>query len=776
MNFQRYSVCLSACAVCAVALIAGCVPAATKIVVPPSPPVIELPPVEVALEETVTEFVAPVEPKPEPEPEEPLDEFAGMSMADISALLESARAAAADSLHARADTVMRRVSYFLMRNSLDYYGQPLPVQNYVADIISVYSELMPREFAAPEEISVLIFSQHLLETLMDDSVRISPRDSVFLARLFAKREVVYDVPMVWNDRVRRALLFYLRSRNGVFDRWLHRAGYYLPVMTQMFADSGLPRDLAYLPIIESGFNPHAYSRAHAAGIWQFIPSTGRNYGLRQNYWIDERRDPIRSTTAAIAYLTKLYRDFGDWHIALASYNCGENGMARAIRRADGLRDYWQLQLPKETMNYIPLYLASLIIAKNPEVFDFAIQDSVVFNPDTVYIGSSIQLTTIAEGIGLPLDTIVRRNPHILHWATPPDMKNVLLYFPPGYGDKFREFYRGLPDEKKTRFFRYRVQSGDNLQQIARNFRVPIEAIREINGMQNNNISAGRFLIIPIPVGQSIPPSLAAHLNTTDRQQQRAVAQQRSRMPTSGSAPPRAGGAAAQQPSVTSIATAVGARQLEAAMATPNPSGRRISYKVRTGETLHSIATTFGVSVNDLMAWNYISNPRNLKAEQTLVIFQREQAAPPRQESAQRLAGTASGHTGQHLVKQGETLYGISRLVGVSVNELARINGLNPRRPQIFPGDVLVFTPPAGGAANRAAAAQSANQNVSQSAQTTAQQPSGPVVIYTVRPGDNLWRIALNFGVTVDSIRNENNLAANTVLRPGDILRITRDMR
>jgi len=719
--------------------------------------------------------MAQYEPEADPtEPETIVDESEAIDLVDIDELLTAAREACGDSLFAKADSILRRASAFLMKNS-DLFesmdlseqepdslseSQPqLLLQDYVAYIISIYTDLMPSTYSTPEEISALIFSQHILETLLD-SLKISPQDSVFLARLSNKRGVVYDVQMVWNDRVKRALLFYFRSRNGVFDRWLHRAGYYLPVMKQMFADSGLPQDLAYLPIIESGFNPHAYSRAHAAGIWQFIPSTGRAYGLRQNYWIDERRDPLKSTGAAIRYLSKLYGDFGNWHIALASYNCGEGGMGRAIRRSGNVYDYWALSLPKETMNYVPLFLGSVIIAKNPDVFDFVLQDSVVFNPDTVFINDCVEMATIANGINVPLDTLTRMNPHILHWCTPPDMQDVRLYLPKGYADAFREFYKDLPDDKKTKFYRYRVQSGDNLLQIARNFRVPVEALREINKMKTNYIGVGKYLIVPVPVSDSVPSAMLSHLNTTEKGRR------------------------------SSAASYGGGGQRGKAAPAPR-TGRKISYKVRTGETLYSISNTFGVSVRDLMSWNYLASPRSLKAEQTLVIYQKEQSSQPAAStpsaSAQKARSPEAGHTGKRLVKQGETLYGISQELGVPVAELARINGLNAKRPLLFPGDVLVYTPRAGqtggssenqnanAAASSASARATAGTAASQSVQAQASTPqaSGPAVIYTVKPGDNLWRISLNFGVTVESIRSDNNLTANSVIMPGDILRITR---
>ncbi|MDR3013217.1 MAG: transglycosylase SLT domain-containing protein [Chitinispirillales bacterium] len=525
-------------------------------------------------EESAYEYESVEEPEPEPE-------------VSIDELLQFARELSGDSLFSDADSVLRRASALIKRNSEHAEDERFPWRDHIDDVISIYADLAPSGFSLPDEIFTLIFKSDLLEMQLD-TLKLSPRDSAFFERLSRKRGVVYDVPMVWNNRVKRALLALTRTRANAFDRWLNRAGYYYPVMAQMFADAGLPQDLAYLPIIESVFNPAATSPARAAGIWQFIPSTGRSFGLRQNYWIDERRDPLKSTEAAINFLSQLYGNFGDWHIALAAYNCGGGCVGRAIRRADGLRDYWQLQLPRETMNYVPLYLASVIIAKNPDVFEFAIQDTLVFDLDTVYVHDCLEMRVIAEGIDIPLDTLKLMNPHILHGFTPPDMQNMILYLPNGYADKFREFYENLPDSAKTKFYSYVVQRGDNLQQIARNFRVKADAIRETNQMRSNDVTVGNRLIIPIPADGTLPQPMARLVNLSD---------------------------------------------------------------------------------SDLRA------TRNRRT------------TPPG-----RPLGDTAVHRGRYTVQRGDTLYGISRQIGVPVNELARINGLDARRPRIFPGDVIVYTP------------------------------------------------------------------------------------
>jgi len=367
----------------------------------------------------------------------------------------------------------------------------------------------------PEDTLSLAFIQGIIETL-SDSQNVSPGEKVFLTRLSNKRAETYDVPIVWNERVRNALqYFYQRTLTGLFNQWVHRTGYYVPVMRQMFANAGLPQDLAYLPILESDFDVHAYSKAHAAGIWQFIPSTGRKGGLRQNYWIDERRDPLKATGAAISYFSDLYTTFSNWHIALASYNYGEDRMERVIGKTDNTFDYWSLKLPKETMNYVPLFLSAIVIAKNPDAFGITMQNSMVFDPDTVSISDCVEMAVIADGIKVPLDTLAFINPHILNGRTPPDMENVRLYLPKGYTAAFQEFYKNLPDDKKTKFYRYKIQNGENLLQIAKNFNVPAQYLREINNMKSDKVSGGEHLLIAVPVGYTVPSSLLAHINISE---------------------------------------------------------------------------------------------------------------------------------------------------------------------------------------------------------------------------------------------------------------------
>lgn len=580
----------------------------------------------------------------------------------VNELLRLAQEACDNNAYIAADSILRKAAFLMRSSELPDKNEQLQLQEYAATIISMYTKLFPPGFHVPDEISSMIFSHNLLQSLLTKSSKVSPQDSAYFVRLSKKRDVSYDFPVVWNDRVKNTFFFFLKRRNILFDRWFYHVDYYIPVMKQMFIDAGLPSDLAYLPILESHFDPHAYSSANAAGIWQFISTTGRKYGLRQNYWIDERRDPIKATEAAINYLDKLYADFKNWHTALAAYNCGEKRMEQAIIASGGVKNFWELSLPAQSMEYVPFFISTLIIVKNHEVFEFGFPkiDSI-FDPDTVFVNDCVEMKTIAEGIGIPLDVLTAMNPHILHGSTPPDMKDVRIYLPKGYAGKFKEFYANLPDAKKTKFYHYTVKSDENLTKLASIFNVHIDTLRKINDIKAKSTTVGDYVIVPIPVNGTVPSYLASHLNVSEWESpgQHIDWEQKHSKLLQG-----------QNDGVV------------------RRTGNKITHKVRTGETLQSISNDFNVAVEDLLAYNHLMNPHSLKSEHTLVIYLPDS-------SVQTVQDTMSNakYPGKRVVKPGETFYGISMELGIPLNELAKMNGLSAMYPQVFPGYVLRYAPP-----------------------------------------------------------------------------------
>jgi len=254
------------------------------------------------------------------------------------------------------------------------------------------------------------------------------------------QKIKFDMPVDVNRQVKAYLIYFSTERKEIIRRYLARSTRYLPMIHEIFHEHGLPEDLAYLAMVESGFNPHAYSHAHACGMWQFIRGTGVRYGLAINNYVDERRDPEKSTVAAAKYLTDLYKRFGSWYLAAASYNCGEGRVQREID-AGTHKNFWELsaneRLPTETKNYVPQMIAAMIIAKNPEKFGFR---NVPYLPplkyDTVKVNEPTSLKAAALASGASVEEIQMLNPELRKGVTPPDAPVYALRIPKNAADKF----------------------------------------------------------------------------------------------------------------------------------------------------------------------------------------------------------------------------------------------------------------------------------------------------------------------------------------------------
>lgn len=314
-----------------------------------------------------------------------------------------------------------------------------------------------------------------------------------------------DIPLALNGKVEYFLHYFQTSARGAFARWLSRSERYIPMMKQVLKREGLPEDLVYLAMIESGFTPHAISVASAVGPWQFMSGTGKRYALRIDQWIDERRDPLKSTVAAAMYLKELYELFNkDWYLAAAGYNAGENKILRAIDMYNS-RDFWQLSkgsyLKRETKDYVPKLLAAAIIAKDPARFGFA---DVAYLPpiefDTVVIPSRTDLDLVARICGITYGTIRDLNPELRRWCTPPDYTDYELKIPKGKKALFEAEYANIPEEKRyterVQYARYRARKKDTLTSVARRFGTTPEVIADLNHLGSGKKLRGRVLIVP----------------------------------------------------------------------------------------------------------------------------------------------------------------------------------------------------------------------------------------------------------------------------------------
>ncbi|HXG89131.1 MAG TPA: transglycosylase SLT domain-containing protein [Vicinamibacterales bacterium] len=343
-------------------------------------------------------------------------------------------------------------------------------------------------------------------------------------------ETEHDIPIPLNDRVLRYVELFQGRLRDYLTAGLSRGAQYLPMIQDVFRAEGLPLDLAYVPLIESAFKPTALSRAKAKGVWQFMPPTGREYGLKQDWYIDERSDPAKATIAAAKYFKSLYRMFDDWHLAMASYNGGPGRMQRAINKS-GLDDFWSLTetsdyLPRETRDYVPMILAAVIIAKNPVKYGFDIIPTEAPATASVSVPAAVDLRRVAEWAGVAADDIQKLNPELRRWTTPIRGQSYDLKIPAASADRVRDELHEANTRELNALQWHVVKRGETLATIARKLRVNRTDLAEANYLRMaSKVTSGQRLLIPrMPSaallargGTAIPAGAVADDTTADTQ-------------------------------------------------------------------------------------------------------------------------------------------------------------------------------------------------------------------------------------------------------------------
>lgn len=394
------------------------------------------------------------------------------------------------------------------------------------------------------------------------------------------------------------------------DTGMSRSGLYLPMIRSKLLDAGLPQDLAYLPLIESAFSTTAYSRARALGMWQFISSTGRHYGLSVGSLVDERRDPELSTDAAVAYLADLYGEFGDWNLALAAYNSGAGNVRRAIRRS-GSRDFWTLRryLPRETRNYVPAYIASVIVAKQPEKHGFTAPRESDWNFDEITVDDALDLEFLAGKVDLELATLRELNPAIRRDLTPAAGRTTIR-LPVGYGTKAETILASTPKSEWAPRMMHTVRRGESLYSIAQRYGSSVSAVRQANAIRGNLIHPGQTLVVPRFGNVSRPAVQRIADGGTYVVQRNDTLWDISRSFGTGVDELCAANGLSRGATIRpgqKLAIPGGGRQT-AAPQTTKPANAT-TYKVRWGDTLYDIARRFGVSVSSLRRANGLTSSR-----------------------------------------------------------------------------------------------------------------------------------------------------------------------
>ena len=320
----------------------------------------------------------------------------------------------------------------------------------------------------------------------------------------------YNVPIVMDSSVQSHMRYFNTAIHDRFEQWLLRLGRYRPLVDTIFAEFHLPSDLVFLSLVESGFNPYAYSRAKATGPWQFMKGTAKVYGLRVDSYVDERRDPIKSTVAAARYLRDLYDLFGTWPLAMAAYNAGEGKVMRALQKAqaESFSDISKTRLiRRETKEYVPRFMAATIIAKNPDRFGFAQEAGPPHTFEEVAVNRPLHFHAIATVTGVPYEELRLLNPELRRDATPPGEDLYLLKVPVGTKSKVEQILDRVPTYKfpplparaqlasTSSSQWYKVRVGDTLEKLSKRFHVPLKTIKSRNNLSSPTIRPGDFLII-----------------------------------------------------------------------------------------------------------------------------------------------------------------------------------------------------------------------------------------------------------------------------------------
>ncbi len=529
-------------------------------------------------------------------------------------------------------------------------------------LVELYPSLGEEEDAPPSPELELEIQEE--EAFLSEAVPASVR--LDLAALRAK----YDIPIEVTPTVEQFLVYFQTRGRKWYEKWMARSTRYLPMMRQVFRENGLPEDLVYLAMIESGFSMKAWSRAKASGPWQFMKATGSRYGLHDDWWIDERRDPEQATRAAAAHLKDLYDEFGDWYLAAAAYNAGAGKINKAIAKY-GTRNYWELckagrYLKPETKHYVPKLIAAAILAKHPEQFGFnGIDYLEPLEYEEVTVPDATDLRVVSECAGADYDSVLELNPSLKRFCTPPGRASFAVRVPKGTSAAFADAYARLPPEKRLTFRRHVVRSGETLSAIARRYGTSSDAVLRMNGMVNaRRLRAGRELVIPIPEGHIA--LLAAAAPEPEPESKRPAPPAR-RVTAAG----RVASDAASLPGAASIA----GREL-------------VRLTLAPGDTLWAISNRYGVTVDDVKRWNGIRNHRSVQAGATLNVYVPRKEPVPAAGPKPIAAGDGTGVL-SYRVKKGDTVWDIAREHNVDPLALLKSNNLS-RRSKIRPGDVLVI--------------------------------------------------------------------------------------
>ena len=521
----------------------------------------------------------------------------------------------------------------------------------------------------------------------------------------------FTLPVQFNDRVLQEIYYMTNAARSFTAGSLNRKTAYDSLIYAQLDAAKMPRDLIYLALVESGFKVKAYSRAKASGMWQFIPETGKRYGLEVDYWVDMRRNPELATMAALKYLNRLHSEFNDWLLAMAAYNCGEGRVRRLVRemQEDTTRDstlpitYWDLELPKETMRYVPRILAAMVIGHYPEQYEMTVEKTYQPDFDTVTVFDSFPLEEVAKLLKVSEDTLRSLNMELVKWCTPPNRDSYLLRLPMGTRSAFVEGYDKMEKNNFSSWHHHKVRKGESLGIIARQYGIKVSELQQANDMKGSRIRAGQSLLIPIKVT------------------------------------PKAKSNVGKKPEKVRI------------------------YIVKLGDNLASVARKFGVSQESLRTWNSMDAASIVNAGDTLFV------SKPELKPAAEVSRPKLSKGEKYVVLEGDNYASIAKAYDVPVVLLMQENQGFTRRLAV--GDSLTI--PEFVRSSKTTLKPSKSDKASTSkAPKAAKNSTEKVSVYVVQPGDNLSVIARKFGTTVAKLQSLNNMGQSTNLNVGQRLKVS----
>lgn len=470
---------------------------------------------------------------------------------------------------------------------------------------------------------------HIRDTELEDFVLPFEKD------LWQRVRAGFKLPPTENQRVQQQMGWY-GKHPSYMSRVSERGSKYLFYIVEELEKRDMPLELALLPIVESAFDPFAYSHGSASGMWQVIPGTGTMLGLKQNWWYDGRRDIVASTDAALDYLEQLNKRFdGDWLLTLAAYNSGASTVWRAIRKnkENGKpTDYWSLGLPRETKDYVPRLLAIKALVETPEAYSvklYPIANEPYFT--AIDVGSQIDLAQAAEFAGMSMDEFYELNPGFNQWATDPEGPHMLV-LPRDKADAFAERVATIPLDQRITWKRYTIERGDSLSTIANKHKTTVDALKAINSLEDTQIRAGKVLLVPMASAnaQHYSFSLPQRVKRTQAK---------------------------------------------------NGKGKKLQYKVVAGDSLWSIGKRYKVTSKDIAAWNNMAPGDTIRPGQTLVIWN--------QDKTQQASNSGVTRKVAYQVRKGDSLARIADKFNLQVDDILQWNQVNPRK-YLQPGDRLTL--------------------------------------------------------------------------------------